>query len=158
MGRLSGREAEGGAEVKPAEPHQLRELTEANILTQLVTHVTGDPLHLPRSKTSAVRRDAELAIRAVATGQLCAKQVDPTVEEQTVACVSGTSSRSAPGTRGRKARRGSRAQVVGQQLALDRDSIGAAVLGRVAIMRSAHRDDPRREIDVRLSEREQLLP
>ncbi|HET6147106.1 MAG TPA: hypothetical protein VFH68_06205 [Polyangia bacterium] len=47
-------------------------------------------------------------------------------------------------------------KVVGQKFAVDRDGIGAAILRRLAIVRSADRDDPRRQIHVCLAKREQL--
>ena len=48
--RATGRESEGGAEMKAAQSDESGQFLEANVLVDILTHVRGDSLHLPGRK------------------------------------------------------------------------------------------------------------
>ncbi len=79
--RAPGGEAERGAEMEPAQPHQRGEFLQPDRAVQMLAHEAGYPLHLPFGE-AAPRRRRMHSEGAMAPQQLSAEQVDRLVDQQ----------------------------------------------------------------------------
>src|SRR4051812_7907842 len=98
---------------------------------------------------------AALAQALVDVARNDARLASPGGERPRAPCASGACCRPRPGTRARWRRR-DRAPEVSEQLAVDRDSLGATTLPDVAVVGPADDDQPWVEVHVRLPQGEQL--